>query len=401
MIAKNQELMNKLSQTSVSTYGIWLLAVSVIVQRLSVAVGNVLYTLSIICLLIHLRKTKFVQLSDRYNCLVVFGIFALCILPSVIFSSFFKNSISWYLNYAVYRPLGFFVALFLFSDVEQIKKIFKWIVVCFDLECLLSIGYAFSGIDNRAAGLGGSSLAFASCICMFLIVHIVVAYDANFSRAERYFAFFNIVLLCLAVIATGSRGGWVTFAVMFLLMSIKYLVKDWKKIGSVLLVVGLACIAVTSNSWMMNRYKSIGMKSSMAARVTIYQRGYEMFKDYPVVGIGGGTWRKVYPARYYRKTDNSFPLPHAHNNIIHVMAETGILGLTGYLVLMGSFIFYNLKKSLKKFNPYRYMIIGIILSFNCYGMIEYNFGLTFVMRTFWYLLASLIILAEEFDKGSI
>lgn len=393
--------MNFWKKLTVNEYGIWFLTLSIIVQRLSVAVGNGLFCIAIACLLLDLYKTRGAAVKNlQKKYWLPFVIFAICVLPSVIFSPFHSISIKWFFNNAVYRPLAFFIIMLLTKDTEILNKTFKWIVLCFNLECLLSIGYAFTGYDNRAAGLGGSSLAFASCICMFLAIYIVQAFEADFAIKNRVYAMINILISGLAVIATGSRGGWVTFAIILFVMSMRYVLTDWRKAVGLILFVGMIGSAVCLNNWMYNRLVSIGNanESSRVARIVIYQRGIEMWQDHPIKGIGAGSWKKIYPTQYYKIQDNVFPLPHAHNNVIHMAAETGALGFIGYIVLMGTFFFDNLIKLWKKFNPYRFIIVGIILSFNCYGLIEYNFGLTFVMRTFWYFMAGLSLLADKKDE---
>jgi len=64
----------------------------------------------------------------------------------------------------------------------------------------------------------------------------------------------------------------------------------------------------------------------------------DMWKDYPVLGAGLGSFQVVFP-RYSREATSTGLYTHAHNDYLQLAAETGVIGiaLLGLMVLM-SFI---------------------------------------------------------------
>jgi len=66
-------------------------------------------------------------------------------------------------------------------------------------------------------------------------------------------------------------------------------------------------------------------------RLAHWRAAWLMFERQPWLGVGAGQYADEYPAVALPRWQD--PLGHAHNYILHVMAEGGLLGLAGYLLL--------------------------------------------------------------------
>jgi O-antigen ligase len=65
-------------------------------------------------------------------------------------------------------------------------------------------------------------------------------------------------------------------------------------------------------------------------RLAHWQAAREMWRDNPWLGVGFGNYAVIYPAYAIgRWTD---PLGHAHNYLLNLGAETGLVGIVGYLI---------------------------------------------------------------------
>ncbi len=73
-------------------------------------------------------------------------------------------------------------------------------------------------------------------------------------------------------------------------------------------------------------------------RVTIWQNGLRMLADRPITGVGANAFAEAYP-RYAPAEDfyikHGHPVFHAHHMYVSIAAETGLIGLTGFLALIG------------------------------------------------------------------
>ena len=88
----------------------------------------------------------------------------------------------------------------------------------------------------------------------------------------------------------------------------------------------------------------------------------EIFKDYPLFGVGLGNWELIAPKKASNKLFG-FKLDYAHNDYLQVLAETGVIGFTLLLTLVITFFvsFYIRWKS--KLDPARrILLLGSFIS---------------------------------------
>lgn len=73
---------------------------------------------------------------------------------------------------------------------------------------------------------------------------------------------------------------------------------------------------------------------AIVERMAQWQAGWRMFQAYPLFGVGAGNYNPAYPD--YFVAPWAISQGHAHNYYIQTLAESGIFGLIGYLVLIGA-----------------------------------------------------------------
>ncbi|MCI1749799.1 MAG: O-antigen ligase family protein [Megasphaera cerevisiae] len=116
----------------------------------------------------------------------------------------------------------------------------------------------------------------------------------------------------------------------------------------------------------------------------------DMYLDHPVGGIGLGNFQKIYENRY-RYPDETEHLSHAHNNFMHLLAETGTFGAVGYIGFVLYFLFTSFKSWRRHQDPYDILVFTTVLSFmGLFGQIEYIIDNSSAVRIFWFLLAGFI-----------
>lgn len=98
---------------------------------------------------------------------------------------------------------------------------------------------------------------------------------------------------------------------------------------------------------------------SAVERAAHWLAGVRMFADHPVIGVGIGNYGSAYPAYHPRGWYPS--LEHAHNIYINFAAETGTVGLTAYLLLVGSALWYSCAAMRLAHEPvYRATALGVM-----------------------------------------
>jgi len=85
-------------------------------------------------------------------------------------------------------------------------------------------------------------------------------------------------------------------------------------------------------------------EGTAAPRLFLWSRTAEMVGDHPLFGVGAANWRIVFP-----KYGGSHPLMQSvgrmpkrpHNDLLWILAETGTLGLTAYLALVLTLLWWT------------------------------------------------------------
>jgi putative inorganic carbon (HCO3(-)) transporter len=157
------------------------------------------------------------------------------------------------------------------------------------------------------------------------------------------------LILLAGLIASWGRGAWLGFGMASMVMVLFAPRRRW--IGVLLLVGGgtgfaLLWVAGFVPLSIQQRIESAsrdfvgfqdvrGMPISdenfaIVERLAHWQAAIYMADAHPFIGVGLGNYEVAYPA--YRVPSWPNALGHAHNDYLNLLAETGIVGLVGYLV---------------------------------------------------------------------
>ncbi|MBR2736216.1 MAG: O-antigen ligase family protein [Firmicutes bacterium] len=206
----------------------------------------------------------------------------------------------------------------------------------------------------------------------------------NWSGRLLYLAACGI--MCLCMIYTFSRGGWLglLFSIFIFLILV-----DRRFIFVILL--GAVCLLLFSPDVITERFSSIGnvTDTSTSYRVSIWMGTLAMLRDYWMTGIGPGTqaFNMIYPAYSY----NTISAPHAHNLFLQIICDAGIAGILLFAILIVVFIRMNCHAiSVEKDRRYRLFQIGSLASvggFMVQSMTDYSFYNYRVMFLFWAYIA--------------
>jgi len=135
-------------------------------------------------------------------------------------------------------------------------------------------------------------------------------------------------------------------------------------------------------------------QSSNFDRIRMFQGGVEIIKDYPLLGVGPGNIKEIYPL--YRKPDAPrFRIPHLHNNLTQLWAERGVLALVAYLMLNALFLRECARAWRGPDAKYAEIGVAVCAGLCVAGMFEFNFGDTEVFLALLDLFALVIAFTEQ------
>jgi len=97
---------------------------------------------------------------------------------------------------------------------------------------------------------------------------------------------------------------------------------------------------------------------AVVERLAHWQAALGMLNDRPLLGVGIGNYAPVYGG--YALPGWEDPLGHAHNYYLHVAAETGLLGLGAYLLLVLAFFWYGWRSLPRVSGHWQGVALGIL-----------------------------------------
>ena len=231
-------------------------------------------------------------------------------------------------------------------DAIQLLKIFLVVVAA---QSLLSIAQAsgsaaLGGKVARGGTLGETGLLLAWLQIYALLVGYSLCHRAPTAGKRVAWAAYT-ALIGMGLISTLGRTAWVTAAVGLLAY---YWLDRTKSLASkvtravrdfAVAVVMLGVLFATNRLllglalWRTATFASLGEQFSWVERLTLWRLGLDMFVHHPLLGVGTGNYSDVLGQIVGREEARN-----AHNAIVGVLSETGLVGLVTYLFFAGSIV---------------------------------------------------------------
>jgi O-antigen ligase len=147
----------------------------------------------------------------------------------------------------------------------------------------------------------------------------------------------------LVILFAGSRASWLTYALVLLLTGWRLL--GWKKLSGVFAFGALTLLLLTvaspeireriDRTTHMLAADEAGMDSALSGRSRIWGAALCMAREHPVNGVGARNFRDAFPACDPSPDEvpawGEGPALHAHQIVLEVLSETGVLGLLLWL----------------------------------------------------------------------
>ncbi len=239
----------------------------------------------------------------------------------------------------------------------------------------------------RTGGFYSNAMALAQSYGPLLMIMAPFSIGILFSKEKK--TPFQIIILttffitALAVLFTFTRGVWMALVISSIVGG--FLVNRRLGVLSILFVVISAAILMISWPRFNERlFQAFDAKKSYdSERMVIWKTNWHIFKENPLLGIGYSENK-----RRLREYYDQLNIPrgqfegHAHNQYLHFLAGTGIIGLLFYLIWCWLILKINYQiyrhYFLLKQKKLQYLFLGILLSqitFHIGALTESNFSI--------------------------
>ena len=242
----------------------------------------------------------------------------------------------------------------------------------------------FSGPVVNVNTIGGA-LTFFSPLLLSLILDegaFGIAFIHGYDRRQRLNVVYKIGLVILLLITlfilllTQSRGAWLgSMLGLFVVFVAKHRQFLWLiPLLLVLVILAFFTFGEGNIETFLTMIDTDPENATLAGRFRAWQATLYMIADFPLTGVGLGTYSRVFTDLYALNAFLSATTPslHAHNTLLSVTVDLGFPGLILYVALLTSFfavIFHTTRSA----HPFiRVLLLGLGA-----GMLAHQvFGLT-------------------------
>lgn len=282
----------------------------------------------------------------------------------------------WYL----FWPLLLLQAIRSISEIDRGQVYQSWLI-SFGVLSILGIFQYFSGwprpqeIPNLSHRFHttlflGHHLSVASIFIFPFFAALDYARARKGSPSQLYWiiaaaGFFALIL-------TYSRTLWVALPVGLILWSVWVLPKKWK----IWVTFGIL-VAVSLALFYPPIYQRVHENLGITTRQDLWEANLEFFKNRPLFGVGLKQAQEL--SGYYlmeKYHTQSVFSGHAHNNILHMLGSTGIVGTMSWITwCLGVFWILWTKKNQKSSHPPHFTqgLICAWIVFQLNGLTQVNF----------------------------
>ena len=351
------------------------------------------------------------RLVSTYLNIPIFA-YILATFLSVIFSSNFALSLHNFGSKTMeYIMLYFIVAEFV-CDKRRLKNIVIVMLASAAMIAIDCIFQYFSGFDflrhrTLEAGRITGSFQMPGDLAGFLGPILCLSLSLSFLKLKKGIKYFlrieTILLLSLLIIAI-ARGAWLGFIAAVCFLGALENKKILYVTVAFLLILGILIphLIETPNN-ILERLKTIFVLSDASSldRKTMWLVAVRMIKARPLFGQGlstfMGNFARFGQDYYYLKHGI---IPYAHNCYLQIAAETGIVGLVSFLMVIGTFLIYTMKSLTKMKDKFRHAVLsgisaGIIVTL-VHSAVDTNLYSLQLSVLFWIMLGINAALQREF-----
>ncbi len=211
-------------------------------------------------------------------------------------------------------------------------------------------GYSLGGApeQERLSGIFGADNLKLGPVLAVLSPFLLLAARARLGRPGLLLAF---LLMLVPVLLSGSRAAWLSYALVSVVIAWHETGGSLRRFAPLLIGVGLAFVMAAagmrldSGGFQARVERSLlaiegtpqALDEASAGRLSIWRTAIDMIRAHPLTGVGARGFRHDYAdhaAAGDRFVVDGSPegAAHAHQIVLEVLSETGLVGLAGWIV---------------------------------------------------------------------
>ena len=338
-------------------------------------------------------------------------------------STMFLVSLKFFMARLWFVTCFYFIASQIFQKVENIRLWIWLFTIPLSIVIIYSVIQFFNyNIDKNALywvmqPFFKDHTIYGAVIAMMLPIMFVFSFDKSYTPKYRFFSFGFFTIILIGIVVSYTRAAWLSVAGAYGIYLIYLLKINWKIVfaGFLLALCGafyyqdeimlkIGRNKQSSSQDLAEHLQSVSNIKSDASnleRINRWSSAVRMFKKEPLFGFGPGTYKFKY-APFQRSTEityvstNAGSLGNAHSEYLGPMAEQGILGTLGMLMIVILSIVTGTRVYQKSDRAeIRFLAIGILIGLFTYflhGFLNNFLDQDKASAPFWSMIAILVAL---------
>ncbi|MDH3601872.1 MAG: O-antigen ligase family protein [Candidatus Tectomicrobia bacterium] len=199
----------------------------------------------------------------------------------------------------------------------------------------------------------------------------------------------------IALILTFSRGGWIAFAMGLTSLFLVSLQRRWIRTKHVVLTAIILALAVGVFAGPIVARLSQDDGGAAYARIPLMKIALRMIHEHPIFGVGINNFGIVLP-HYITSDVRGEWLALTHNKYLLTFAETGVVGLTFFLLLLAQLFFLCIRCIQSRDTFLAYLAAGLfaaLVTFSLHMMVD-KLTQRITIQCFW-IIVSIVVASDR------
>lgn len=324
--------------------------------------------------IIFYRNKNFLEIHSKH--LIFISLFILCTFITVCINT--DASFSYYRSYYISPLVALLLPLLFSFTYKKIITLLTLISLIFFLNaCYINYQFIQNIIIERPDGFFNGYMLLCGMNLLILPILLTLSiHKNNLPKYIRIFFFVTILVNIPAIIFENTRIVWISlFIVFFIIIFLSINKKIYLLlIFSLLIITSYNIFQISPNS--INRLQTISSTNSNVQpnyeRILMWQSALNMFIEHPITGVGIGNYHKEYVS-HYRSPLSKEDTWHPHNVLLSMLAQSGLIGTIGYLLLFIYLYYKSISNYIKDKNCIDLVYLSSLLAFSINGLTDCNF----------------------------
>jgi O-antigen ligase len=378
-------------------WGIYLIALCLPLYLVRFKIFNIpttvleimIYILFIVWLIKVFKFGKFKRLLTTHCSLFIAVLLILIGLSlATVFSSDLRTSAGIWKAWFIDALLFFIILITTIKTSKQIKNVLYAFVSSGFIVSVISLIYLIQG-KLDATGRLQAIYNSPNYLAMYIAPALIVGFGLWILVKNRLGKILLFIVLCslfITLCCTQSFGAYMGIITALCFGLILYLYKlEKKKLIYGVIFLGLIVILILSYS----KFTSEQGKLSLNARLTIWQKAWQIFKANPILGIGPGTFEDYFPPY------PEWGVPQPHNFYLAFLLQTGIIGFIGFIWLLVWFFRKGFKMFSIQHSAFGILLMMVMIYILVHGLVDTQYWKNDLSIIFWLIIGLMVILSRH------